>query len=189
VPGADAAEDPTAGLAAWPHNDGAPDRVPLELALAYAAVPDERPGPSIARAAVMGSLVDRARPGGEARDRAADTGPVTVVKKTAARLTSAEPDKPRGVIRTATPVAAGARFDDPWLRAAMFAPSLYTSLTTTSYSEPDFTELRPLMHKPTTTVVMTFSGDPLHGLKCERFSGGAVVFLATVTFQRTAHLY
>jgi hypothetical protein len=35
---------------------------------------------------------------------------------------------------------------------------------------------------------MTFSEDPLHGLNCENFSGGAVVFLATVTFKRTAAL-
>jgi hypothetical protein len=35
---------------------------------------------------------------------------------------------------------------------------------------------------------MTFSEDPLNGLVCEHFRGGAVVFLATVTFKRTASL-
>ena len=113
-----------------------------------------------------------------------------MVKKTDARLTADAESSPvpTTAIRTAVPVKAGMQFDDPWLRAAMFAPSLHTSLTTTSYGEPDYTELRPLMHKPAATIVMTFSENPLHGLNCENFSGGAVVFLATVTFKRTAAL-
>jgi uncharacterized protein YcbK (DUF882 family) len=188
---ASAPEEQIASTAPWPLREEAQtDRVPIELALAYAAEPVQRPGPSVARAAAIGgSLIDRARPGAESAERIADNGPVTVVKKTYARLTAdAESTVPTMALHTAVPVTAGMRFDDPWLRAAMFAPSLYTSLTTSFYGEPDYTELRPLMHKPAATIVMTFSEDPLNGLTCEHFNGGAVVFLATVTFKRTASL-
>ncbi len=186
-----APEEPAAGAATtasttpWPlRDDHAMDRVPLDLALAYAAVPVPRPGPSLERAAALStSVVKRARP-------VAAAGPVTVVKKTYARLTSDTEANPpqRATVHTAVPVTAGMRFDDPWLRAAMFAPSLRTSMTTTFYGEPDYTKLRPLMFKPTATLVMTFSDDPNPGMTSERFSGGAVVFLATVTFQRKAAL-
>ena len=188
---ASAPDDQTAETTPWPLREQAQaDRVPIDLALAYAAEPAQRPGLSVARAAAIGSQIDRSRPGTELAERNPDNGPVTVVKKTDARLTAdAELSPvPTTAIRTAVPVKAGMQFDDPWLRAAMVAPSLHTSLTTTSYGEPDYTELRPLMHKPAATIVMTFSEDPLHGLNCENFSGGAVVFLATVTFKRTAAL-
>jgi hypothetical protein len=188
---ASAPDDRTAGATPWPLREQTrADRVPIDLALAYAAEPAQRAGPSIARAAAIGSQIDRSRPATESAERNPDNGPVTVVKKTDARLTddAAEPSVPTTAIRTAVPVKAGMQFDDPWLRAAMFAPSLHTSLTSTYSGEPDYTELRPLMHKPAGTIVMTFSEDPLHGLNCENFTGGAVVFLATVTFKRTAGL-
>src|SRR6516225_6875271 len=38
-------------------------------------------------------------------------------------------------------VNPGMRYDDPWLRAMIVAPSLSDSMTTTLYGEPDFTEL------------------------------------------------
>jgi hypothetical protein len=37
-------------------------------------------------------------------------------------------------------------------------------------------------------VVMSFANEPYPGLVTERFNCGAVVFLATVTFRRTASL-
>ncbi|NVO15200.1 MAG: DUF882 domain-containing protein [Rhodoplanes sp.] len=185
----------------WPRNRDAADRVPLELALAYAAEPDRRGNPaSPARAPAMGSLVDRARLTAETPAAApaptptADGTPLAMVKKTAARLpggrgaetVAATVPAPTAAV---VPVVPGMRFDDPWLRAVMMAPNLHTSLTVTSYGDPDFSELSGLMGKPIGSVVMSFANEPYPGLGTERFSGGAVVFLATVTFRRTASLH
>jgi uncharacterized protein YcbK (DUF882 family) len=186
----------------WPRNRDAADRVPLELALAYAAEPDRRGNPaSPARAPAMGSLVDRARLSAEAPAAApaptpaADGTSLATVKKTAARLPAGGAAATAPATAPAPPATApvvavvpGMRFDDPWLRAVMMAPSLHTSLTVTSYGDPDFSELRGLMGKPIGSVVMSFANEPYPGLATERFSGGAVVFLATVTFRRTASL-
>jgi hypothetical protein len=89
-------------------------------------------------------------------------------------------------IEMATP---GARYDDPWLRAIILAPRLYGSMTAMLYGDPDLTELRSLMSKPTSAVAMTFSNEPYPGIKANVFSGEAVVLLTTVAFsQRTAWL-
>lgn len=173
--------EPGANLTPWPlrQEEAQPDRVPPELALAYAAGdPPQRPGLSLARAA-SGSLM---------AERVAD-GPVTVVKKSDAGMSDGDDfGVPTTAVRPAQPVTPGTQFDDPWLRAAMFAPSLRTSLTTTSYGELDYSGLPLLMSKPGSTIVMTFSDDPSNGLTYEHFKGGAVVFLATVTFKHTAAL-
>jgi hypothetical protein len=45
------------------------------------------------------------------------------------------------------------------------------------------------MRKPSHTVAMTFSADPNHGLRADRFTGHAVVFVETTSFiSRTAML-
>lgn len=172
----------------WPlRQEAQPDRVPLELALAYAGNPSPRPGSSAVRAAVA-SLTDRTRLGTGSAERIA-ARPVTVVKKNYSRATDGdESDLATTALSPAEPVAAGTQFDDPWLRAVILAPSLRTSLTTTFYGEPDQNGPQPLMAKPGSTIAMTFSDDPSNGLQNEHFDGGAVVFLATVTFQRTAAL-
>lgn len=186
-PAATAAAEPAPGETPWPlRQETQPDRVPPELALAYADNPSQRSGSSVARAA--GSLIDRTRLGTGSAERIAER-PVTVVKKTSAPATDGdESGLATTALSPAEPVAAGTQFDDPWLRAVILAPSLRTSLTTTSYGEPDHNGLQPLMAKPGSTIVMTFSDDPSNGLRNEHFDGGAVVFLATVTFQRTAAL-
>ena len=51
--------------------------------------------------------------------------------------------------------------------------------------------LDPTMVAPLPQAVtrpLTFSDDPSNGLTYEHFKGGAVVFLATVTFKHTAAL-
>jgi uncharacterized protein YcbK (DUF882 family) len=171
----------------WPlRQEAQPDRVPPKLALAYAGNPSQRPGSSAVRAAV-GSLIDRTRLATSSAERIADR-PVTVVKKTYARLTDDDESSLSTTARPAEPAAAGTQFDDPWLRAVILAPSLRTSLTTTFCGEPDPNEPQPLLAKPGSTIAMTFSDDPSNGLRNEHFDGGAVVFLATVTFKRTAAL-
>jgi hypothetical protein len=45
------------------------------------------------------------------------------------------------------------------------------------------------MVKPASSVMMTFSADPNRGLSQDHFSGGAIVFLSTITYPtRTASL-
>jgi hypothetical protein len=80
------------------------------------------------------------------------------------------------------------RFDDPWLRAAILAPNMQHFMTATLVGTPDPRSLREFMQRPSSSVVMTFSNE-VDGLTAERFSGNAVVFVATVTFNaRTAWL-
>lgn len=185
-----AASEQVTSTTPWPLRQAEKDRVPLELALAYAADLREPPSASTAQTGSIAAPADPADANEAARRNASDT-PVAALKKSTARLTaSASPGKStaRTIVKPAVAVTAGMHFDDPWLRAAMFAPSLYTSFTTSLSGEPDAASLQRLMDKPEATVMMTFSDNPNQGLNCDRFSGGAVVFLSTVTFQRTASL-
>jgi hypothetical protein len=158
------------------------------MVLAYAAQPQrDRELAAIARPEPMGDIA--ARPVAPAAAKAAPPRDnVTMIpKKNFVRPPAADPivhAKP--VVQVAN---AGMRYDDPWLRAMILAPSLSDSMTATLYGEPDFTELRALMNKPTTSVAMSFSSDPYPGISADRFSGEAVVFLSTFAFpRRTAAL-
>ena len=84
----------------------------------------------------------------------------------------------------------GQRTDSPWLRAAMLTPSVSGFLTATQLGYVDPRPLRMLIHKPAQSVMMTFSADPALGMLANRFTGKAVVFLATARFttQTTAAL-
>jgi hypothetical protein len=71
----------------------------------------------------------------------------------------------------------------------MAAPSAQTFMTTSTLGEPDYRTLRPLLQKPRAAVAMTFSADPYLGMETQRFTGSAVVFVSTVSFNtRTASL-
>ena len=87
--------------------------------------------------------------------------------------------------------SGGERMDSPWLRAAMLTPSVTGYLTATRLgpaANPGW--LHELLHKPEHAVLMSFSADPHLGMVADRFTGHAVVFLATATFgpQITASL-
>jgi uncharacterized protein YcbK (DUF882 family) len=177
--------DSAPALAPWPIRDLDMDRVPLDMVLAYAAQP-QRDGD--------GDLGARAEAVDERPIRAAASGLTRSVvlresnaKKGSARASAAVPvARVKVVVQTAT---AGMRYDDPWLRAMILAPRLYGSMTATLYGEPDFTELRALMDKPTVSVAMSFTKEPYPGITANSFSGEAVVFLNTYAFpQRTAWL-
>lgn len=161
------ATDATGTIAPWPvRREDAADRVPPEFALAYAAADAPRRTRDAAnRGAIEGDSYDIA---------------VSVLKKSMARLPGVK------TVVAAYPASGGdvadTGRDDPWLRAALVAPSLHTAMTTALWGVPDFAQLSALMEKPAATVVMTFSDDPHHGMTSERFAGGAVVFLSTVTF-------
>ena len=87
-------------------------------------------------------------------------------------------------------MGGGERSDSPWLRAAMLTPSVRGYMTATRVGAVDPRWQRDLLHKPPQSVMMTFSADPHLGMVDDRFSGTAVVFLATTTFnmQTTAAL-
>jgi uncharacterized protein YcbK (DUF882 family) len=167
-----ATEETTSSIAAWANNPSQNDRVPTELVLAYAAT---TPGaePDTARpvtAAPMGTV--RANPAVTPAPNA------TVATRKAAAQPQAQP----------TPVVQ--RSIDPWLRGVVLTPSVQHSLSVAMLAAPDNRMLRPLMHKPRSTVAMVFSNDPMLGLVAESFRGPAVTFLPTigVAATRTAGL-
>jgi hypothetical protein len=84
----------------------------------------------------------------------------------------------------------GERADSPWLRAAMLTPSVRGFMTVTRVGAIDPRWQQYLLLKPAQSLMMTFSADPHLGMVADRFSGSAVVFLATATFsaQTTAAL-
>jgi hypothetical protein len=170
----------------WPAREADNDHVPLEMVLAYAAQP--QPGQAVEQPA------SRPEPMGEAPRAAAPTksavshdNVTAIAKKSTVRPTAGE-----AVRRAPTTVVvadAGMRYDDPWLRAMILAPSLSRSMTAMLYGEPDFTELRALMTKPTSSIAMAFNDEPYPGISSDRFRGEAVVFPTTTVFaQRTAWL-
>ncbi len=62
-------------------------------------------------------------------------------------------------------------------------------MTATQIGAVDPRPLHELLQKPSLSLVMTFSADPHLGMVADRFSGSAVVFLATATFStQTASL-
>jgi uncharacterized protein YcbK (DUF882 family) len=89
-------------------------------------------------------------------------------------------------VMTASALAGGgAKYDSPWLRAAMLTPSVSVYMRATHVGESyNGKALEPLLRKPAMSLAMTFSADPNYGMVADRFSGHAVVFLATATFAR-----
>jgi uncharacterized protein YcbK (DUF882 family) len=79
--------------------------------------------------------------------------------------------------------------EDPWLRATMLAPNASRFLTATATGKYETRQFAEFVRKPTSAVVMSFSATPYAELSTDRFTGNAVVFVATATFgTRTAAL-
>jgi uncharacterized protein YcbK (DUF882 family) len=132
--------------------DAMRDRVPPQIALAYAAtVPAAAPEPA-PRAAPMGILGAPA--------------PVVTAPATSPALHA----------------LGGEKIRDPWLRGIVMAPSVQYSMYVSVLGPTDYRSLRPLFAKPSSTVAMVFSEDPQFGLNTDQFGGAAVSFLPTVTF-------
>jgi hypothetical protein len=148
-------------------------RVPTNLALAYAALP-QHDDDGIAAGGSSGAPVTHA----DSTSIAADT--TVAVKKLGA---------PVGPAALREAVRSGERFDDPWLRSMIVVANVRNSLTTVPVGGTDYRTLTPMMQKPRSVVVMSFSTDTQQGLADTRLSGSAVGYLATVTFgARTASL-
>jgi uncharacterized protein YcbK (DUF882 family) len=170
----------------WPVREADNDHVPLDMVLAYAAQP--QPGQAqqpASRPEPMGEAPARAVV--QAKPAAARDNVTAIAKKSTVRPTVGEPV--RRAQTTVVVADAGMRYDDPWLRAMILAPSLSRSMTAMLYGEPDLSELRALMTKPTSSVAMAFNDEPYPGISSDRFRGEAVVFPTTTVFaQRTAWL-
>jgi len=141
------------------------DRVPAETALAYAA-------PTASDRTV---------------GRAPEAVPAVVTTKGGASIA----EKPAGVTGGRFSRSVD-KFDDPWLRGVMLTSSVQNSLVVIRVGDVDVMGLTQHMQKPASAVMMTFSADPNLGMTTEAFTGSAVVFQATVTFnpasRRTAAL-
>ena len=85
------------------------DRVPADIALAYAAQADSAADP-------------------------ADRAPAVVTSKGSASIAS----KPSEAIAQSRLTQAAERLDDPWLRGLVLAPSVQNSLVVTQVGDPDF---------------------------------------------------
>jgi uncharacterized protein YcbK (DUF882 family) len=155
-----AADETTSTVASWASNPGQNDRVPIELALAYAATTSAEPAAKPAVAVPMGA----ARP-----------APTNAPNATIATRRPAAPPPPKPVQRSI----------DPWLRGVVMTPSVQHSLSVAVLGAPDYRTLRPLMHKPKSTVAMVFSNDPTLGIVAETFTGPAVTFLPTISLAPT----
>jgi hypothetical protein len=176
----------------WPVRTAADnDHVPLDMVLAYAAQPQPgREASTVARAEPMGETAARAVTAAVVKVAAPRANVTTIPKKPAVRPAASGSgglvQRPELALVIAN---AGMRYDDPWLRAMMLAPSLSNSMTAMLYGPPDFNELRVLMSKPRSLLAMSFDEDPYPGITADRFRGEAVVFLTTYAFeQRTASL-
>jgi uncharacterized protein YcbK (DUF882 family) len=166
---ASADSDLTGALAPFSAND---DRVPTDLALAYAAQPNREP------ARVMPPMAS------QATRSATPIDTTIVVKHPIARSALPRIDQ-----RPVALASVGTQYNNPWMRAVVMSPSVHQYLTITMLGRRDFLGLEPLMQKPASAVMMTFSDEPQPSLAHDRFSGSAIVFVSTVTFStRTAAL-
>ena len=81
------------------------------------------------------------------------------------------------------PAASTTESDNPWLRAIVMSPSVGRYLTTLMLGAQDFRSFAALVEKPKNSVMMTFGAEPNPGLTDDHFSGSAIVFVSTVTYQ------
>jgi uncharacterized protein YcbK (DUF882 family) len=136
------------------------DHVPIAVAFAYAVAPEQAPA-----------------------QKPLQVAQAPAVQPATAAVVAARP-------RTPSAAFAGARFDDPWLAAVMVSPSVRDYLTVLTLGKEDYSALASLVEKPAESVMMAFGADPNPGLTDDRFSGSAVVFVATVTYRtQTAALH
>jgi hypothetical protein len=155
-----ASADITASIGPFDRND----RVAPDLALSYAAQADSTATPD-GTAALRGAMVMH-------QGRASS---VAV--------------KPSADVPATRAVKADEKLNDPWVRGLVIAPSVQTSMVTTTFGVPDFRSLSPFIRKPAASIVMTFNHDPNLGMSYEEFTGSAVVFQSTMTFgMKTAQL-
>jgi uncharacterized protein YcbK (DUF882 family) len=183
----------TGSLAPWPmpSQKRDTDRVPAELALAYATQSEDKDRKTTpARAAPMGAVAARAPVAAPVVVSTPGASPASTVaiKQPVGPARLVQP-APAPAVAAVAPAKVAIGLGNPWLRAMITTPSAQNFMTTMTIGANDFRSLRPFLQKPPSSVVMTFSDDPTPGLEIERFTGEAIVFVSTVTFStRTASL-
>ena len=169
-----ASADMTGAVTPWP---GAfADRVPPQLALAYARPTGQEPPPATAVARPAPIHVAQAA---QLPRPQADT--TIAVKRIA--------DQPTSTIVAARPKGGsdqlqGLRFDNPWLDAVLVSPDLRHFMTALMLGAENYGALSELVEKPTQSVVMTFGSEPNPGLSTDHFTGPAVGVISTVTYKQ-----
>jgi uncharacterized protein YcbK (DUF882 family) len=165
----------------WPDQASPLPMLP-ERALAYAPLP----GPELNSRAVSPQRSVETRPPAAPAIAIASVVPAYIPRETS--IVVRQDDGKPAIVHTRR-FQTGEAFDDPWLRAAILAPSVSTSMTVAEMGAQDYRSLSAFMQKPKASVTMAFSDDPNPGLVANRFSGQAVVFVTTTTFSaRTAML-
>jgi uncharacterized protein YcbK (DUF882 family) len=163
----------------WPM----PSREPTGSALAYAPTSHpaaaSRPAPASAPTANAPTAI-RTAPAAQ-RDTTVATKRATGQPATAA---APAPASAQTLAAALAHAKAGQQFNDPWMRAMIVAPSAGGFMNTSLLGTSDFRTLSPYLHKPSTSIMMTFADDPHLGMRTDRFAGTAVVFVSTVTFSR-----
>lgn len=169
-----ASADTTGAVTPWP--DAFADRVPPQLALAYAR-PTGQEAPT-ATAAARAAPVHVAQAAQLPRPQADTT---IAVKRIADQPTSAiVAARPKGE----TDQLQGLRFDNPWLDAVLVSPDLRHFMTALMLGAENYGALGGLVEKPAQSVVMTFGPEPNPGLTTDHFSGPAVGVISTVTYKQ-----
>jgi uncharacterized protein YcbK (DUF882 family) len=142
-------------------------------------MPKRSAGPALAYAPPAAPVASRAAPPmGKAISRTAPRNTTVAVKGKDNRPVTVSSPAPIGSDRLAD------RLNDPWMRAMIVSPNAQSFMKTSLLGAPDYHYLARHLHKPTTSVMMTFCDDPYLGMSTEVFRGHAVVFVATVTFNR-----
>ncbi len=170
-----ASADTTGAITPWPNAFA--DRVPPQLALAYAR--HTEPGPPAATAAAWTAPMHLA----QARLPRPQADTTIVVKRT--------DDQPTSTIVAARPNGGtdqlqGARFDNPWLDAVLVSPDIRHFMTALMLGAENYRSLTALVQKPRQSVVITFGSEPNPGLSADHFSGSAIGVISTVTYNQQA---
>ena len=168
-----ASADMTSSITPWP--SAFADRVPPQLALAYAGQTEQ--GMPAAVAAARTAPVHVA----QARLPQPQPGTTIAVKRTADEATSTiVAARPGG----GSDRVQGMQFDNPWLDAVLVSPDVRHFMTALMLGAENYRALTALVEKPTQSVVMTFGPEPNPGLSADRFSGPAVGVISTVTYKQ-----
>ncbi|HZS63741.1 MAG TPA: DUF882 domain-containing protein [Xanthobacteraceae bacterium] len=150
-----------------PWRDASPEEHEAgERALAYAPEPQREPPPMAPQRRI--ATVSRA---------AAIPQATSIVLK--------QPPGQPALVQSRREIQLNVPFTDPWLRAAILAPDLQHHMTAALTGAPDYRGLTEFMHEPVSALAMTFSAEGHSVVAADRFSGSAVVFLATASFVET----
>ena len=66
------------------------------------------------------------------------------------------------------PPKAGQRYNDPWLRGITLASSVHYRMNIRVYGKLDVRQVRTMMIKPVSSLMMAFGGEPYEGMQTAR---------------------